>query len=117
MGNLILTFIRDEIDEFCNMVNSGDMFKPIKLIFQSREGEYWSSLSTLEDYLLSVLSQNLLAKMVEEHYIMWIAVVKGNKIVRLDLKPTDEPKATFNYEENSTIYAYCNLHGLWKKEI
>lgn len=51
-------------------VNSGDMFKPIKLIFQSREGEYWSSLSTLEDYLLSVLSQNLLAKMVEEHYIL-----------------------------------------------
>ena len=51
-------------------VNSGDMFKPIKLIFQSREGEYWSSLSTLEDYLLSVLSQNLLIKMVEEHYIL-----------------------------------------------
>ena len=60
---------------------------------------------------------DVLHPMVEEHYIMWIAVVKGNKIVRLNLKPGDEPKATFNYEENSTIYAYCNLHGLWKKEI
>lgn len=60
---------------------------------------------------------DVLHPMTEEHYIMWIAIVKGNKIVRLNLKPTDEPKATFNYEENSTIYAYCNLHGLWKKEI
>ncbi len=55
--------------------------------------------------------------MTEEHYIMWIALVKGNKIVRYNLKPIDEPKVIFDYEENSTIYAYCNLHGLWKKEV
>ena len=55
--------------------------------------------------------------MEEEHYIEWIAMVKGNKIVKFLLKPNDEPKAIFDYEENSTIYAYCNKHGLWKKEI
>ena len=55
--------------------------------------------------------------MEEDHYIEWIAMVKGNKIVKYLLKPNDEPKAIFDYEENSTIYAYCNKHGLWKKEI
>src|SRR5574344_1639012 len=55
--------------------------------------------------------------MVEEHYIMFIAIVKGNKITRVDLKPGMEPKVTFDYEEGSTVYEYCNKHGLWKKEI
>ena len=55
--------------------------------------------------------------MEENHYIEWIAMVKGNKIVKYLLKPNDEPKAIFDYEKDSTIYAYCNKHGLWKKEI
>ena len=55
--------------------------------------------------------------MGEDHYIEWIAMVKGNKIVKYLLKPNDEPKAIFDYEENSSIYAYCNKHGLLKKEI
>ncbi|MDD3187378.1 MAG: desulfoferrodoxin family protein [Bacilli bacterium] len=55
--------------------------------------------------------------MVEDHYILFIAIVKGSKISRVDLKPGMEPKATFTYEEGSTIFAYCNKHGLWKKDI
>lgn len=50
--------------------NYEDMFKPIRLRFQSREGTYWNSLSNLEDYLLSVIDQKFLTKMVDEHYIL-----------------------------------------------
>lgn len=50
--------------------NDGDLFHPIKLIFQSREGTYWNSLRDLEEYLLGVLDYELLDKMVEEHYIL-----------------------------------------------
>jgi superoxide reductase len=53
----------------------------------------------------------------EKHYIMWIACVNGNEITRVDLKPGEEPSATFEYKKGSTIYAYCNIHGLWKTEI
>ncbi len=53
----------------------------------------------------------------EKHYIMWIAVVRGDKITRVDLKPGQEPSATFDYEPGSTVYTYCNIHGLWKKDI
>ena len=55
--------------------------------------------------------------MEEEHYIEWIAMVKGNKIVKYLLQPNGEPKVIFDYEKGSIIYAYCNKHGLWKKEI
>lgn len=51
-------------------VNTYNMFKPIKLKFQSREGTYWESLNNLEDYLLSVIDNKLLNKMVDEHYIL-----------------------------------------------
>lgn len=50
--------------------NIGNMFKPIKLCFQSCEGTYWNSLENLEYYLLSVLGKKLLTYMVEEHYAL-----------------------------------------------
>ena len=52
-----------------------------------------------------------------DHYIMWIALVKDNKIIRYNLKPNDKPKVIFPLEKESIICAYCNKHGLWKKEI
>ena len=55
--------------------------------------------------------------MLEEHYIEWIALQtdKGNQ--RKQLKPGDAPKASFallDGEKLEAVYAYCNLHGLWK---
>lgn len=55
--------------------------------------------------------------MTPEHYIEWIALVSDSETVRITLKPTDEPKAVFEYVENAEVYAYCNLHGLWKTEV
>lgn len=50
--------------------NIGDMFNPIKLIFQSREGTYWNSLSNLEEYLLSVLPKELLMSMITDGIVL-----------------------------------------------
>ena len=51
-------------------VNHGDMFKPIKLTFVSCEGTVWNSLGNLEEYLLSILDNQLIDKMIDEHYIL-----------------------------------------------
>jgi len=32
------------------------------------------------------------------------------------LKPGDAPKAEF-HAASGTVYAYCNLHGLWKADF
>ena len=55
--------------------------------------------------------------MADEHYIEWIAVqtTAGNQ--RKTLKPGDKPQACFalcDGEEVEAVYAYCNLHKLWK---
>ena len=50
--------------------NVGDMFNPIKLNFQSREGTYWNSLTNLEEYLLSVLPTELLSLMINDGLVL-----------------------------------------------
>jgi superoxide reductase len=60
--------------------------------------------------------------MIEEHYIEWVYVEGCDKAQRICLKPGQEPE-TFVCEDLCTcgkeeckadVYAYCNLHGLWK---
>ena len=55
--------------------------------------------------------------MEEKHYITFITLVTDNNVIRYDLKPSDEPIVRFPYVKDATIYEYCNLHGLWKKEV
>lgn len=55
--------------------------------------------------------------MQEEHYIQWISIQTkyGNQIKIL--KPEEKPEACFaicDGDEVEAVYAYCNLHGLWK---
>lgn len=55
--------------------------------------------------------------MVEVHHIEWIAVETANGIYRKSLQPGQPPKASFVLSAGETVqsvYAYCNLHGLWK---
>ncbi len=55
--------------------------------------------------------------MEEEHYSEWISIVFENKIVTKYFQPGDEPTMHCKYVPGSTIYAYCNKHSLWKKEV
>ena len=55
--------------------------------------------------------------MVEDHYIMLIAQVSDNQTTRIRLHPNQKPEVRFKYIPESTIYAYCNKHGLWKTEV
>lgn len=55
--------------------------------------------------------------MTEEHHIEWVCLQtkSGNQIKALE--KTGEPKICFsicNGDEVEAVYAYCNLHGLWK---
>ena len=55
--------------------------------------------------------------MLEAHYIEWIAVETSKGFQRKMLKPQETPKAEFFITEDESVeavYAYCNLHGLWK---
>ena len=55
--------------------------------------------------------------MEKAHYIMWIAQVTDNRTTRVKLYPEQGTETRFPYIKGSTIYAYCNLHGLWKTVV
>lgn len=58
--------------------------------------------------------------MLEEHHIAWVALETNQGIQRKALPHTGEPKAVFVLSEGEqavAAYEYCNLHGLWKKEL
>ena len=55
--------------------------------------------------------------MLEEHFIEWITLNTNQGIYRKQLNPGQEPVADFSLcdgEQVEEVYAYCNLHGLWK---
>ena len=55
--------------------------------------------------------------MEKEHYINWIMQVKDNVINKVILYPEQSTQTRLPYIKGSTIYAYCNKHGLWKNEV
>lgn len=74
----------------------------------------------IKDSVLTVKVGEVEHPMLDEHYITTIIVVIGNQVLRTDLKPGEEPKASFalnGYKGLVEIYEYCNLHGLWKTEL
>lgn len=57
--------------------------------------------------------------MLDVHYIEWIVLHTDQGYKRRHLHPGDAPLAKFALLDNEIVfsaYAYCNLHGLWKKE-
>ncbi|MBP3415446.1 MAG: desulfoferrodoxin [Clostridia bacterium] len=57
--------------------------------------------------------------MTEEHSIQWVYLQTDCGGQRKCLNPGDEPAVSFALvgEKPVAVYAYCNLHGLWKADI
>mgnify|MGYP002625329111 CR=1 FL=1 len=55
--------------------------------------------------------------MLPEHYIEWVSLQTKCGNQRKALNPGDAPEVCFKIcdgDEVEAVYAYCNLHGLWK---
>jgi superoxide reductase len=71
----------------------------------------------VKDGIVTVTVGSVEHPMLPEHYIEWIAIKTKNGNQRKELKAGDAPKATFaiiDGDEVEEVYAYCNLHSLWK---
>ena len=58
--------------------------------------------------------------MTEAHHIAFVTLITDKSVMRHDFNHTDEPVATFTLgadEKPLKVYEYCNLHGLWVKEL
>ena len=55
--------------------------------------------------------------MQEEHYIEWVSIQTKFGNQRKALTPNSKPEVCFTIcdgDEVENVFAYCNLHGLWK---
>ena len=72
---------------------------------------------TVEGNHVHVVVGETIHPMLEEHFIEWITLNTSQGIYRKHLIPGQDPIADFRLcdgEKVEEVYAYCNLHGLWK---
>jgi len=58
--------------------------------------------------------------MTEEHYIGWVYIQTEKGGQRKVLEPGEKPYAEFILTDDDklqNVFAYCNLHGLWKTSV
>lgn len=110
---------------FISAEPTNDIFKPVKLKFQSREGVVWNSLVDLEEYILMNINKKLLNKMLEEYYILdgelYLPGASVNEINHYVKDPTCKENKLIQYwcydlavEELPQIYRIIELNELIK---
>ena len=74
---------------------------------------------TVEGSSVKVVVGSVLHPMSEEHNISWVYLQTDKGGQRKNLAVGEEPVVTFSLadEKPIAVYAYCNLHGLWKADI
>lgn len=58
--------------------------------------------------------------MLDVHHIEWVILETDKGYHKQNLNVGEEPVANFELAEGEkplAVYEYCNLHGLWKKEL
>ncbi|MBQ9268625.1 MAG: desulfoferrodoxin [Oscillospiraceae bacterium] len=72
---------------------------------------------TVEDNVVHVTVGSTEHPMLPEHYIEWISLQTDRGNQRKVLNPGEPPKTDFALLPGETVeavFAYCNLHSLWK---
>lgn len=75
---------------------------------------------TVDGDLVKVQIGEVEHPMLPEHHIQWIYIKTEHGGQRKNLNPGDAPVAEFKLSDGDkleTVYEYCNLHGLWKKDM
>ncbi|MBQ4117185.1 MAG: desulfoferrodoxin [Clostridia bacterium] len=72
-----------------------------------------------EGNLVKVEIGSVAHPMTEEHSITWVYLQTDKGGQRKCLNPGEAPEVTFALadEKAVAVYAYCNLHGLWKTDL
>lgn len=76
-------------------------------------------VATVEGNTVKVDIGSVAHPMVEEHSILWVYLQTDKGGHRKNLKAGDAPSVSFALldEKPLSVYAYCNLHGLWKADF
>ncbi|MGN1298558.1 MAG: desulfoferrodoxin family protein [Candidatus Scatovivens sp.] len=98
----------------CGIKCCGEEMKKLEAnTFEASQEKHIPTYERVEDEIFVKLNH----PMEKEHYIEWISLVKGEEEYFVKLYPEQNAECRFKYIPGSTIYAYCNKHQLWKKDV
>jgi len=82
-------------------------------------GEKHIPAVTVKENVVEVNVGSVDHPMVDVHWIEWVQLVTDRGSYRKWLNPGQAPNVRFHLdgEKPLAVYAYCNLHGLWKTEL
>lgn len=74
---------------------------------------------TVDEGIVKVTVGSVLHPMTEEHSITWVYLQTDRGGQRKCMAAGKEPVVSFALKDEKpvAVYAYCNLHGLWKADI
>lgn len=104
----------------CDVMCCGEAMEELVPNTSDGAGEKHVPVVTVEENKVIVNVGEVEHPMMPEHYIEWIAIETKNGRQRKVLSPSDKPFAEFyicDGEKVEAVYEYCNIHGLWKKEL
>ena len=114
-GNIIEKIEDKKVPVVC----CGEKMKPlIPGVVEASHEKHIPEVELL-DGKVKVTVGSVLHPMSEEHSILWVYLETDKGGQRKSLEVGKEPVVYFalDGEKPIAVYAYCNLHGLWKKEI
>ncbi len=76
-------------------------------------------VATVSDEIVEVAVGSVEHPMTDEHLIQWIYLETccGGQIKYLGANDAPAAKFVLNGQKPVAVYAYCNLHGLWKIDL
>lgn len=102
------------------LVCCGEEMKIMKANSTDAAGEKHVPVVEVEGNKVVVKVGSVEHPMTEEHLINFVVLVTEKTVQRVDFTSTDKPVAEFTLAADDkaiAAYEYCNLHGLWCKEI
>ena len=113
--NIVEMVCDTDIKLFC----CGDEMKELVPNTVEASGEKHIPAVTVKDGLVEVNVGSVNHPMESVHWIEWVQLVTDKGSQRKYLKPGEAPNVKFllSDEKPLAVYAYCNLHGLWKTDL
>lgn len=115
-GNIV-TYI---VDKGVTPVCCGEKMEELTANTTDAAQEKHVPVVTVEGSKVTVRVGEVDHPMLDEHYIMFVLLETEKGVQKAALTPGSEPVAVFALAEGDkavAAYEYCNLHGLWKKDI
>ncbi|MBS5164992.1 MAG: desulfoferrodoxin family protein [Butyricicoccus sp.] len=114
-GNVVEKVVDHKVPVLC----CGEKMQLLDPSIRDGAGEKHVPILSINGNVVKVSVGEVSHPMEEKHNIAFIALHTQNGVQRKNLLPDEAPEATFALADGDqviAVYAFCNLHGLWKTE-